>query len=297
MPSLNALWTFDSVARHGNMTRAAAELNVTQAAVSHQIRRLEEELGYALFRRVGNRTEVTEQGAAWAEQLTPLFARLRSVNQKLRHSRPNARSLSVSIIPSFATRFLVPRMGDFSRRYPDVRVQIDATERMVDLDLEKVDVAIRYGRGRYPGVHVTRLLGDGFVPVCTRAYAKKHRLGKVEALGAVDLLQDDYPDAWGRWLELAGATNVTPKRTVEYTESSMLVEAALLGQGVALARVSLVSNELRDGRLVRLFTKLPPLPCELAYYVLISEFAHSQPIVAAFVRWITREVELAGLRD
>src|SRR5690606_16887847 len=130
-----------------------------------------------------------------------------------------------------------------------------------------------------------------------RAYAKKHRLGKVEALGAVDLLQDDYPDAWGRWLELAGATNVTPKRTVEYTESSMLVEAALLGQGVALARVSLVSNELRDGRLVRLFTKLPPLPCELAYYVLISEFAHSQPIVAAFVRWITREVELAGLRD
>lgn len=151
MPSLNALWTFDSVARHGNMTRAAAELNVTQTAVSHQIRRLEEELGYPLFRRVGNRSEVTEQGAAWAEQLTPLFARLRSINQQFRHQRPGVqKSLAISVIPSFATRFLVPRMGSFLSRHPDLRVQVDATERMVDLDLEKVDVAIRYGKGKYP---------------------------------------------------------------------------------------------------------------------------------------------------
>src|SRR5690606_25679905 len=140
MPSLNALWTFDSVARHGNMTRAAAGFNATQTAARHQIRRMDEELGYALFRRVGSRTQVTEQGAAWIEQVATLFARLRSVNQKLRRGPPNAQSLSVSIIPSFATRFLVPRMGEFLKRHPDVRVQIDATERMVDLDLEKVDV-------------------------------------------------------------------------------------------------------------------------------------------------------------
>lgn len=296
MPSLNALWTFDSVARHGNMTRAAAELNVTQTAVSHQIRRLEDELGYALFRRVGNRTEVTEQGAAWAEQLTPLFARLRSINQKFRHKRPvTQQSLSISIIPSFATRFLVPRLGAFLRRYPELRVHVDATERMVDLDLEKVDVAIRYGKGQYPGFYVTKLMSDGFVPVCTPAYLKKHRLTKLQALSNVDLLQDDYPDVWGRWLQQAGVNQFTPKRTVEYTESSMLVEATLLGQGVALSRQSLVSNELRDRRLVRLFEDAAPLACELAYYVLISEFAQSRPIVTAFVRWVEHEVASAGL--
>jgi LysR family transcriptional regulator, glycine cleavage system transcriptional activator len=296
MPSLNALWTFDTVARHGNMTRAAAELNVTQTAVSHQIRRLEEELGYALFRRVGNRSEVTEQGAVWAEQLTPLFARLRSINQQFRHKGPvTQQTLSISIIPSLATRFLVPRMGEFLARYPDLRVQVEATERVVDLDLEKVDVAIRYGRGKYPGFHVTKLMGDGFIPVCTPVYMKKHRLTKPQTLGTVDLLRDDYPDVWGRWLELAGAKHLVPKRTIEYTESAMLVQAALLGQGVALSRRSLVSDELRDGRLVRLFPNVAPLPCELSYFVLVSEFAQGRQLVTTFVRWLEREVSLAGL--
>lgn len=298
MPSLNALWTFDTVVRHGNMTRAAAELNVTQTAVSHQIRRLEEELGYPLFRRVGNRSEVTEQGAAWAEQLTPLFARLRFINQQFRHRRAAAQqALSISIIPSFATRFLVPRMGAFLSRYPDLQVHVDATERMVDLDLERIDVAIRYGKGKYPGFHVTKLMGDGFIPVCTSAYLERHRLTKFQALSNVDLLHDDYPDVWGRWLEQAGARSVVVKRTVEYTESSMLVEATLLGQGVALSRQSLVSNELRDGRLVRLFKNTAPLRGELSYYVLVSEFARGRQLVAAFVRWLEREVKLAGLNE
>lgn len=278
------------------MTRAAAELNVTQTAVSHQIRRLEEELGYALFRRVKNRTEVTDQGAAWAEQISPLFARLRAINQRFRSQTPIAQQkLCVSIIPSFATRFLVPRMGAFLSIHPDVRMVVDATERMVDLDLEQIDVAIRYGRGRYPGFHVSRLAGDGFMPVCTPEFRKKHRLTKRQALRTVDLLHDDYPEAWSRWSEHAGLEAFIPKRTVEYTESSMLVEATLLGQGVALSRQSLVSNELRDGRLVRLFEDTPPLPCELAYYVLLSEFARSRPIVSSFVRWLKREVSSAGL--
>lgn len=296
VPSLNALWTFDTVTRHGNMTRAAAELNVTQTAVSHQIRRLEEELGYPLFRRVGNRTEVTERGAAWAEQLAPLFARLRAVNQQLRNRTPAARqTLSVSIIPSFATRFLVPRLGAFLERYPEVQLRVAATERVVDLELEKIDVAIRYGKGKYPGFHVTRLTADAFLPVCTPAYQKQHRVNKLPALAKVDLLHDDYPDVWARWLDHAGAGGLTTKRSVEYTESSMLVEATLLGQGVALCRQSLVSDELRDGRLVRLFKGTPPLSCELAYYVLISEFAQRRSLVGVFVRWLEREVALAGL--
>lgn len=296
LPSLNALSTFDAVARHGNMTRAAAELNVTQTAVSHQVRRLEEELGYPLFRRVGNRTEVTDQGAAWAEQLAPLFARLRAVNQQLRSRTPTApQTLSVSTIPSFATRFLVPRLGAFLERHSDVQLRVAATERIVDLELEKVDIAIRYGKGKYPGFHVTKLSADGFVPVCSPAYQKQQRANRLPALGKVDLLHDDYPDAWARWFDHAGANRVNIKRRIEYTDSSMLVEATLLGQGVALCRQSLVSDELRDGRLVRLFKTIAPLPCELAYFIVVSEFAQQRRLVGVFVRWLTREVALAGL--
>lgn len=157
-----------------------------------------------------------------------------------------------------------------------------------------------------PGFHVTKLMGDGFVPVCAPDYLKKHRLTKLASLATVDLLHDDYPNVWGRWLEHANAGHGEPKRgveiritnrTVEYTESSMLVEATLLGQGVALSRQSLVSNELRDGRLVRLFKNTAPLPCELAYYVLVSEFARGRQLVSAFVHWLEREVATAGLNQ
>ncbi len=119
VPSLNALWTFDAVARHKSMTRAAAELSVTQTAVSHQIRRLEAELGYALFQRRGGRTELTPEGATWAQQLSALFSRLRAVNQQLRVAKPSTLNpLSISIIPSLATRWLVPRLGDYLTKKP-----------------------------------------------------------------------------------------------------------------------------------------------------------------------------------
>lgn len=296
LPSLHALSTFDAVARHSSMTRAAAELGVTQTAVSHQIKRLEDELGYALFRRVGNRSQVTTEGAAWAEQLGPLFARLRSVNQQLRTARPMSReTLCVSVIPSFGTRFLLPRLSGFAERHPDVNLRIAATERMVDLELEKVDVAIRYGRGKYPGFHVAPLAPDAFVPLCTPRYLDLKRLTKWQALKHVDLLHDDYPDAWARWFDHAGAPAPAPRRTLEYTESSMLVEAALLGQGVALCRQSLVTNELRTRRLTRLFESIPPMPCELGYYTLVSDQSLERPLVGVFTTWLKKQVVAAGL--
>lgn len=296
LPSLNALWTFDAVARHGSMTRAAAELGVTQTAVSHQVRRLEEELGYPLFRRVGNRTEVTAEGAAWAEQVGPLFSRLRGVNQQLRIQRPVvARGLSLSVIPSFGARFLTPRLGSFLSEFPDVHLRVAATERMVDLDLERVDVAIRYGKGKYPGFHVTRLARDEFLPVAAASYLRGKRLRKPSSLSQMDLLHDDYPDAWPRWFEIAGIPDQRPRRLIEYTESSMLVQATLLGQGVALCRRSLIRDELEGGGLTQLFPEVPPLPCELAYYVLVSEHARSTPVVGAFLVWLRKQVAASGL--
>jgi LysR family transcriptional regulator, glycine cleavage system transcriptional activator len=288
LPSLNALWTFDAVARHGSMTRAAAELCVTQTAVSHQIRRLEEELGYALFQRRGRRTEVTPEGAAWADTLGVLFARMRVVNQQLRSAKPTSlRPLTISIIPSLSTRWLVPRLGEYLRKNPEVQLRVAATERMVDLDLEQIDVAIRYGRGRYPGFNVTKLADDAFVPVCAPSLAKQFNFDE-KGLHRIDLLHDDYPNAWELWFEHAGM-EPRIKRKVEYTESSMLVDAVLFGQGVGLCRQSLVGDELRDGRLVQLHTSIRPMTCELAYYVLVSEVALDRDVVATFLKWLKRE--------
>lgn len=290
LPSLNALWTFDAVARHGSMTRAAAELCVTQTAVSHQIRRLEDELGYSLFVRRGRRTEATPEGVAWAEQLGALFSRLRVINQQLRVSRPSAlRPLTISIIPSLSTRWLVPRIGEYLARNPEVELRVVATERMVDLDLEHIDVAIRYGRGRYPGFNVTKLADDAFIPVCTPRVAHQTKLASTAGLATVDLLHDDYPNAWALWFEHAGVRTMPTKRKIEYTESSMLVEAALQGQGVGLCRQSLVGNELRDGRLKRLFEHVGPLHCELAYYVLVSDAALERKVVGTFLKWLKRQ--------
>lgn len=292
LPSLNALCTFDAVARHGSMTRAAAELGVTQTAISHQVRRLEEELGYALFLRRGGRTEPTPEAAAWAEQLSAVFARLRAINQQLRHARSSTRTpLSVSVIPSFGTRWLLPRLGPYLAQNPDVQLRVAATERMVDLDFEQVDVAIRYGRGKYPGFVVSKLVDDAFVPVCSPRLLRRHKLTQASQLKAVDLLHDDYPGGWDLWFEHAGFRQPQVKRKTEYTESSMLVEAVMLGQGVGLCRQSLVGDELSDGRLVRLFAHTKPLPCELAYYVLVSEAAAERQVVGGFVKWLNREAQ------
>src|SRR5262245_9328484 len=145
LPSLNALLAFEAAARHGSFTRAAAELGVTQTAISHQVRALEHDLGVALFRRSPQRIHLTPEGQAWATELSVVFARLREANRRLRAPRGSARDVvSVSIIPSFGARWLVPRLGRFLHEHRDVEVRISASERLVDFSVEAVDLGIRY---------------------------------------------------------------------------------------------------------------------------------------------------------
>jgi LysR family transcriptional regulator, glycine cleavage system transcriptional activator len=205
--------------------------------------------------------------------------------------------LAISIIPSLSTRWLVPRLGDYLSRNPDVQLRVTATERMVDLELEQVDVAIRYGRGRYPGFNVTKLADDAFIPVCTSTFLASSKLTQAADLATVDLLHDDYPDGWELWFEHAGVGNFPTRRKIEYTESSMLVDAVLLGQGVGLCRQSLVGDELRDGRLVHLFKHVAPFACELAYYVLVSESALERKVVGTFLKWLKRQARTLQTSD
>ncbi|MEY2936643.1 MAG: hypothetical protein RL033_7392 [Pseudomonadota bacterium] len=296
LPSLNAMQAFEVAARHSSFTKAAAELGVTQAAISHQVRALEQQLGSALFRRTPQRLTLTPEGAAWAAELSVIFARLREAHQRLRGPRASNRDVvSVSIIPSFGSRWLVPRLGRFLDAQRDVEVRISASERLVDFGLEPVDLGIRYGSGRYPGLVTTKLAEDSLVVVAAPALAAQRASWQPGDLAQQTLLHDDYPEAWARWFRARGRALPGSARQTQLTDSSMVVEAAVRAQGVALARWSLAVDELMLGRLVLLFPRVAPLATGLAYYLVTPHEYLRRPAVVAFRDWLLSEA--ASLRE
>jgi LysR family glycine cleavage system transcriptional activator len=276
-----------------SFTAAARELCVSQTAVSHQIKSLEEELGVALFRRLPRRITLTAQGKLWALELGEIFARLHAVNRKLR-GRSSAKSptIAISIIPSFASRWLVPRLGKFMAQHAEVEVRISASGELVDFSSEAIDLGIRYGFGRYPGLVTEKLADDAWVVVCAPELAP--RLRSPRDLAEHVLFHDDEPDAWPRWLSENGATGLSRMRQSELSDSGMVVEAALRAQGVAMVRWSLAMDELNLGRLVFPFPAVKPLLTGLAYYLVAPRENLRRPEVLAFRDWI--RVETRALR-
>jgi LysR family glycine cleavage system transcriptional activator len=294
LPSLHALHVFEVAARLGSFTKAAAELRVTQTAVSHQIKQLEGELDVLLFRRTGRGLELTGAGQAWLTELSVIFARLRDANIKLRlRSRSERPVVSLTTLPSFGARWLVPRLGGFIAKHPELDLRISASESVVDFTREPIDVGIRFGPGPYPGLLAEKLLDDYFVVVATQALAA--RLKKPADLLRQTLLFDDHEDAWSRCFAALGLSAPTPTRYHQHTDSSFLVEAAVRGQGVAMARWSLIQDELSAGRLVRVFARLAPLPVGHAYSLVGLRETFRRPEIAAFRDWLRLEIrELAG---
>lgn len=288
LPSLHGLRVFEAVARRMSFTDAGRELGVTQTAVSHQIKTLEAELGVALFRRSPRRIALTEQGKRWALELVEVFARLHAINRKLRAEvSAKSKAIAISIVPSFASRWLVPRLGRFMARHPDYEVRISASAELVDFANDPVDLGIRYGTGRYPGLATEKLAEDFWVVVCAPELAS--RLRAARDLEKFPLLSDDDPGAWASWLAAAAQTLPRARHNV-INDSSMVVEAAVRGQGVALARRSLAVDELSLGRLVLPFPSVPPLPTGLAYYLALPHENLRRPEVAAFREWLREEV-------
>jgi LysR family glycine cleavage system transcriptional activator len=290
LPSLHGLRVFEAAARHMSFTHAARELCISQTAVSHQIKSLEGELGTALFHRAPRRISLTDSGKAWALQLGEIFSRLRAINRSLRKPSHGGRPVvAVSIIPSFGSRWLVPRLGKFLDRHPEVEVRISSSERLVDFEAEAVDLGIRYGSGRYPGLVTEKLADDVWVVVCTPELLARGRLRSIKDLERQVLLQDDARDAWSIWLAANGVRAPLAARRTELTDSSMLIEAALRGQGVGLARWSLAVDELAAGRLCLPFPKAQLVPTELAYYVVAPRENLRQPAVASFRAWLLEQ--------
>jgi LysR family transcriptional regulator, glycine cleavage system transcriptional activator len=289
LPSLHALHVFEVAARLGSFTRAASELGVTQTAVSHQIKQLESELDALLFRRTGRGLVLTSLGQAWLSELSPLFARLKEANRKLRQRSSSERPLvSLTTIPSFGARWLVPRLGGFLARHPELDLRISTSEAVVDFSLEPVDVGIRFGSGPYRGLYSEKLFEDYFVVVASPERASG--VTRPRELAGRTLLMDDHETAWERWFRAQDIEAPARIRFHQLTDSGLLVEAAARGQGIGLARWSLIQDELAAGRLRVLFPRLAALSSGFNYHLVGLRETFRRPEVAAFADWLRLEL-------
>ena len=297
LPSLDLLKGFEAAARLLSITRAGAELHLTQSAVSRQILELEDQLGVKLFHRRHRALALTEAGQQLYPAAAQILAIMRGATDRLR-ALGSRRALSVTTTHSFAALWLIPRLPAFARARPDVDVRIHADTRLQDLDREGIDCAIRYTTPARAGAGAARLFGESVFPVCSPALARdaKRPLREPADLRRHVMLQIDDPDgampwlSWTSWLELAGAQDVKPAGRLTFSGYEQIVQAAIQGAGVALGRLPLVRDAMRAGRLVAPFRVRGE--STRAFYALASENARSRPEVAAFVDWLREEAVL-----
>ena len=292
LPPLNALRAFEAAARHLNFSRAAEELSVTPGAVSQQIQNLEDYIGAALFKRTPKGLLLTDAAQIALPALREAFDRLAEAASMLT-AAVDGRRLTVSVAPSFAAKWLVPRLGLFEEAHPQVDVWVSAGMELVDFATGEVDVAIRYGGGRYPGLEVQRLMQETVLAVASPELLAANPLNELEDLAHHILLHDGSPDAddscpdWAMWLAARGIKNVDGNRGPRFNQSSLVIEAAVNGRGVALAKQTLAQADIDAGRLVAPLQIATAV--DFAYYVVHPKTKGRLPQVKAFVSWIQAE--------
>ncbi len=294
LPSLNALRAFEAVARHLNLTRAAEELHVTPAAVSHQVKALEEDLGVPLLRRVRREFFLTDAAQAGLPALREAFDLLGDAVERMRSELPD-RLLTISVLPSFAVSWLVPRLSRFKAQHPEIDVRLDTNDRVVDLRREGIDLGIRFGAGDYPGLEVDRLLDEEIFPVCSPSLLEGPQpLKTPEDLRHHSLLHVDWTPFmketgdWNLWLMAAGLDEVVDvSRGPRFSHTNLALQAAVHGQGVVIGSQALAADDLAAGRLVRPFGMSVQL--NFCYFVVTTPATARLPKVAAFKDWLLRE--------
>ena len=290
LPPLNSLRAFEAAARHLSFSKAAQELFVTPAAISHQIKTLEEHLGVKLFRRVNNGLLLTDSGQAALPSLRVGFEHLASAVELAQTSHLRC-VLTISAAHSFAGKWLIPRLDRFSQIHPDIDVRIDATSRLTDFARDKVDLALRYGSGNYPGLHADCLLVDEVIPICSPLLQQgEHPLQTPSDLRHHRLIHMDEPAGWPdwkMWLLSAGVEDVDWLSGSRFTGSSMAIQAAIEGQGIALVSRVLVADDLAADRLITPFAA--SFPVNFCYYLVCPPDMLNSNKVAAFRNWILAE--------
>lgn len=293
LPPLNALRTFEAAARHLSFTKAAEELFVTQAAVSHQIKTLEEHLGAPLFRRLNRRLMLTDEGQHLLPSVRRAFDELMAGVERVRECCAGG-TLTISTTPSIGANWLASRLGRFHALHPEFEVRLSTTPRLVDFSREGIDCGVRYGFGDWPGLRAERLFGATLRPVCSPMLLDgPHPLRRPEDLRYHTLLHSlDDVDDWRLWLRAAGVGGIDPTRGPKFDSVPLALQAAISGAGVAIARGDLHAE---DGRLITPFDI--ELPDECAYYFVAPELSADQPKVALFREWIMGEAGAATRKE
>ncbi|MBO9537837.1 transcriptional regulator GcvA [Herbaspirillum sp.] len=291
LPNLAALRAFDAAARYECFSRAAEEIHVTPGAVSHQVRALEEELGLQLFIRHGKRISVTETGQRFAATIRKSLSEIALAAEHLRSLNRQQR-LVISSTPSFASRWLAPRLWKFIDSHPGIEVVLQSGSHLSDLRLDGVDVGLRYGRGNYSGVVSEKLSDDYYYPVAAPSYRGKRgkKPAKPADLAQCTLLRMDQRESWLPWLQAAGLDLPEPTGGLVIEDSSLTLRAAADGSGVALSRHLIASQEIAAGEVVRLFDVA--LKADEAYYFVHLPEGLEKPAVAEFKKWIFKEMQL-----
>ena len=298
LPPLEFLRGFEAAARHLSFTKAAAELFLTQSAVSRQIQALEEFLGVPLFERRHKALALTPAGQAYLRTVAPVLDQLRDATRRIRETR-KGHVLTVTTTVSFASMWLVPRLARFRKHHPQVDVRVTATHEVVDMEREGIDLAVRdcpAAQAPQGGVH---LVGEHLAPVCAPEYlreakAARRPLARPQDLRHHILLQLHDPTgrwpwlSWASWLESAGIGELDPAGRLTFDQYDQVIHAALHGQGIALGRMSLAAQLLREKRLVTLFGQRQRLA--RSFYAVFAREAQSRPEAREFVDWVREEL-------
>jgi LysR family transcriptional regulator, glycine cleavage system transcriptional activator len=286
LPQLNALKAFEAAARNESFTRAADELCVTQGAVSQQVKALEVSLGITLFSRERQKLVITQPGREYLAVIRDALDRIAMGTERLVRGRGSG-VLTVSTSPDFAAKWLVHRLGGFVESHPEIDLRVSATMHHVDFVREDVDIAVRHGDGKWPGLEAVRLCSEQLFPVCSpKLLSARHRVATASDLLKFPLLRLEDSTAWTRWFEAAGVANPVA-RGPTLNRASMLIDAAVDGQGVALARTALAARDMLNGRLVKPIDVALQMPN--TYWVVCPKTASNAPKIVTFRKWLLAE--------
>jgi len=289
LPSLNALKAFEATARQESFTKAAQELCVTQGAVSQQVKGLESELGVRLFRRERQRLIITDAGRSYLEVVRDAFDRLGMGTERLLQQQKSG-TLTITTSPNFAAKWLVHRLGRFSEAHPGIDLRVSASIQHIDFAREDIDLALRHGNGQWPGMHVTRLCTEEIFPVCSPKLATgRDALRSPRDIRHHTLLHTNGTGDWANWLERVGVDGVDFTHGIVFNQASMSIDAAVDGQGIALARTALAACDLISGRLVRPFPQALEAP--YAFWIVCPKSAAELPKISTFRSWLLKEAE------
>lgn len=284
LPSFAVLRSFETAARHESFTLAAEELNLTQSAISRQIKDLEQMIGVHLFRRVGRRVKLTDAGAAFASDLQHDLERVRQSVFRAIAAGAQTEALRIATLPTFASRWLIPRLVEFEHDNPQIQVNLTTRLQQFDLTSEHIDAALHFGAQNWPEANMTKLCDERMVAVASQEFREKHNLGSAEALLSAPLIHlETRPTAWNDWFDHADVEVIGAVHGKQFSQFSLIISGAIAGLGAALLPSYLIENELADGRLVQ----VSPISLTTANaYYLVTPKGSAPDSVIKFSDWL-----------